>query len=49
MEPVLRPRPPRDPAFSLLRLSLVQRLLIAGALIAVLWLAVAWALRWTPT
>lgn len=34
-----------DPGFSLLRLSALQRLAGAGVIIAVLWLAVLWALN----
>jgi hypothetical protein len=37
-------RAPATVSASLLRLSIAQRLLIAGALAAVLWAAVAWAL-----
>jgi hypothetical protein len=34
-----------DPGFSLLRLSALQRLAGAGVIIALLWLAVLWALN----
>jgi len=34
-----------DPGFSLLRLSALQRLAGAGVIIALLWLAVLWALK----
>lgn len=37
-------RPP--PHFSVLGLSVVARLGVAAAMIAALWLAVAWALDW---
>lgn len=36
----------RPPHFSVLGLSVVARLGVAAALIAALWLAVAWALDW---
>jgi hypothetical protein len=37
--------PPAGAAPSLLRLSVLQRLAVAGALVALLWTAVIWAMR----
>ena len=37
--------PPAPPAFSLLRLSPLQRLAVVAPAIAAIWLAVYWALR----
>jgi hypothetical protein len=37
--------PPADVAPSILRLSVPQRLAVAAALIAVIWLAAFWAMR----
>lgn len=36
----------QSPHFSVLGLSVVARLCVVAALIAMLWLAVAWALDW---
>lgn len=40
-----RAHPPATVHLSILRLSLGQRLLIAGTVIVVLWLAAFWAMR----
>jgi hypothetical protein len=40
-----RPHPPAPPPASILRLSVWQRLAMAGALSALMWLAVLWAMR----
>jgi len=40
-----RPHPPAAPPASILRLSVWQRLGIAGGLIVLMWLAVYWAMR----
>ena len=40
-----RPHPHRRVGVSLLRMSALQRLAVAGAAVACVWLAVLWALR----